>query len=193
MKIFTSIRVRLSRYLLGKLSSRLNRRRVAINLAQAVDIGIVYSLVSEEEYAILGRFVKSLQEKGKKVQVLGYYKNKRAPVYYAPKLAYDLLLNGDIDILLRPVSEFSEKFTGYPFDLLIDLSSPSDFPLSYIVELSKAGFKVGQGKPGISGPFDLLIESSSPLSLEVLIEQVIHYTSTIEFITPPIQVLNTDL
>ena len=193
MKIFTTIRVRLARYFLGKLTSRLNRRRVAINLAQAGDIGIVYSLVSEEEYAILGRFVKSLQEKGKKVQVLGYHKSKRAPVYYAPKLAYDLLLNGDIDLLLRPVSEFSDKFIDYPFDLLIDLSSPADFPLSYIIELSKAGFKVGQGKPGISGPFDLLIESSSPLSLEVLIEQVVHYTSTIEFITPPIQVINTEL
>lgn len=193
MKILTTIRVRLARYFLGKLISRLKRRRLAISLEQALDIGIVYSLVNEEEYAVLGRFVKSLQDKGKKVQVLGYHKGKKAPVYYAPKLAYDLLLKNDLDLLLRPVSEFSEKFIAFPFDILIDLSSLHDFPLAFVVELSKAGFKVGQGKPGISGPFDLLIESPTPLSVEALIKQVVHYTSTIEFISPTIQVTKTSL
>ena|GEM_PF-151911 len=193
LKIFTTIRVRLARYFLGKLSSRLKRQRQAINLDQAGDIGIAYSLLTEEEYAAMGRFVKSLQDKGKKVQVLGYYKGKKAPVYYAPKLAYDLLLNSDLDILLRPVSEFSDKFIDYPFDLLIDLSSPEDFPLAFVVELSKAGFKVGQGKPGVPGPFDLLIESATPLTVEELIKQVVHYTSTIEFISPPTKVTKTSL
>lgn len=183
----------MARYFLGKLISRLKRRRLAISLEQALDIGIVYSLVNEEEYAVLGRFVKSLQDKGKKVQVLGYHKGKKAPVYYAPKLAYDLLLKNDLDLLLRPVSEFSEKFIAFPFDILIDLSSLHDFPLAFVVELSKAGFKVGQGKPGISGPFDLLIESPTPLSVEALIKQVVHYTSTIEFISPTIQVTKTSL
>jgi len=182
LKIIDSIRVRLGRYFLRKQSIRLQRNRAAMNLKQAKEIGILFSMLSEEEYDTVGNFAIELQLQGKKVHVVGFCRSKHAPAYYAPKLAYDLLLYTDIDLFFRPKTRFSEQFIEQPFDLLFDLSNPVDFPLVYMAELSKAGFKIGRGKSETTGPYDLQIESNEELSTKELINQMVHYTGSINFV-----------
>lgn len=182
MNIIESIRVSLGRYFLRKLSNRLQRNRVAMNLNQAREIGIIFSMHSEEEYTTVGNFARELQLQGKKVHVVGFCRSKNAPAYYAPKLAYDLLLNADVDIFYRPKPRFAEQFIEHPFDLLFDLSHTADFPLVYMAELSVAGFKIGRGKSGSKVPYDLQIESNEEMPTRELINQMVHYTGSINFV-----------
>lgn len=193
MKFITSIRIKLGRYFLRKHTSKLQRNRQAIKLKDARDIGLVFHMSSEEEYATIGRFVGELQAAGKKVWVLGYSRTAKAPVYYAPKLSYDLILKGNLDFFMRPTTEFAAKFIDHSFDILFDLGSSDEFSLAWVVELSKARFKVGKGISGKQGPFDLQIEPTQEMTIKALIDEMVHYTSSIDFVNPYDQKIETAL
>ena len=89
---------------------------------------------SEEEYAAVGDFVRRLQQSGKKVWVLGYTNSRRTPVYFSPKLSYDLILRGDVNFLMHPKAKFIPQFIEQDFDILFDLRKANELPLAYIVE-----------------------------------------------------------
>ena len=182
MNFLISIRTKLGRYFLRKLTVKIQRDRVAIQLKDARNIGIVFNMYSEEEYAIIGKFVQKLQQSGKRVWVLGYSKTKRSPVYFSPKLSYDLILQGDVDLFMLPRAKFISPFIEYPFDILFDLRSANELPLAYVVELSKAGFIVGSAKTGKFGPYDMQIETTEEMTTQQLIDQMVYYIDTIDFI-----------
>ena len=137
---------------------------------------------SEEEYSAVGDFVRSLQQSGKKVWVLGYSNAKRSPVYFSPKLSYDLILRGDVDFFLLPRAKFIPQFIEQEFDILFDLRKTNELPLAYVAELSKARFKVGSGKSGQFGPYDIQIETSEEMTTPALIDQMVYYIDTIDFV-----------
>ncbi len=182
MNLVNSIRTKLGRYFLRKLTGKLQRERVAIKLKDARNIGIVFNMHSEEEYAYVGNFVKALQQSGQKVWVLGYSNAKRSPAYFSPKLSYDLILRGDVDFFLLPRARFIPQFIEQEFDILFDLRKANELPLAYVVELSKARFKVGSGKSGQFGPYDIQIEANEEMTTSALIDQMVFYIDTIDFI-----------
>ncbi len=140
-------------------------------------------LYSEEEYNRVSSFTKKLQDDGKKVQVLGQYQFNRTPVFYIPKLSYDLLLPKDIDLFFRPSAPFVKQFINEEFDMLLDLSSPDNFSLHYIACLSRASFKLGRKIDDRPLPYDIMIDSGTEIDSQELIAQIIHYTGNQEFIT----------
>lgn len=171
----------LGRRFLKKEAVRLQRKQKAISLEAAREIGILFNMDSEADYDRVCRFTRELNLVGKKVQVIGLYKYRRLPPYYAQKLAYDIILPGDLDLFYRPAASFAAKFIDYEFDILFDLSTPAEFPLYYIASLSKAGFKLGRSSGEESLPYDLMIETDVLIEGDELIRQMVHYTSTIEF------------
>ncbi len=181
MNFITKIRINLGRRFLKKEVVRLQRKQKAINLETAREIGILFNMESEADYDRVSRFTRELNQVGKKVQVIGFYKYRKLPPYYAQKLAYDIILPGDLDVFYRPNSGFATKFIDYEFDILFDFSTPADFPLYYIASLSKAGFKLGRSSGEESLPYDLMIETDVLIEGDELIRQMVHYTSTIEF------------
>ncbi len=162
-------------------SLKVVRVKKPINITNATTIGIIYHLSSEEEYNSVSYFTKKLQEQGKKVHVMGLYESSRIPVYYIPKLSYDLILLKDIDLFYRPKGKFVEEFIQSDFDILIDLSSPDNFTLNYIAVLSKASFKVGRKIDDRSLPYDIMIDAGPEVKSQELIEQVVHYTNNMKF------------
>ena len=182
MNFLNFIRIKLGRYFLRKLTRKLHRERVAIKLKDARSIGIVFNMQSEEEYAAIGNFVRQLQQSGQKVWVLGYSKTRHTPVYFSPKLSYDLILRGDVNFFMLPRARFIPQFIEQDFDILFDLRSANELPLAYVVELSKARFKVGSGKSGQFGPYDIQIEASQEMTTPALIDQMVYYIDTIDFI-----------
>lgn len=184
MNLIYSIRTKLGRYFLRNHTAKLQRERLAIKLKDARNIGIVFDMHSEEEYVAVGDFVRSLQQSGKKVWVLGYSKAKRSPVYFSPKLSYDLILRGDVDFFLLPRAKFIPQFIEQEFDILFDLRSDNELPLAYVVELSKARFKIGSGKSGQFGPYDIQIDATEVMTIPALIDQMVYYIDTIDFINP---------
>lgn len=163
---------------------KVTRIKRPVNLKNAYSIGIIYLLSDEDEYNKVTNFTKALQDQGKKVHVIGLYHYNRIPVFYIPKLAYDLLLPKDLDIFFRPKASFVPRFIDDPFDILIDLSSPANFTLHYVASLSKAGFKIGRKIDDRPLPYDLMISTGTDTETQELIDQIVHYTSNLEFKPP---------
>lgn len=181
MNLINKIRIYFGKRALQKEAARLQRVKRAVNLSEAREIGILFNMVSEEEYERVGKFAKSLQEQGKKVHIIGLFHAKKLPPYYIPKLAYDIITPVNLDLFYRPDTLFAKQFIDHPFDILIDLSTISEFPLHYIAVLSKAGFKLGRMVEDKEMPYDLMIESAHEMESEELIENIIHYTSVFRF------------
>lgn len=165
---------------------KVSRVKRPVNLKNADSIGIIYLLSDEEEYNRVTNFTKTLQDQGKKVHVIGLYHYNRIPVFYIPKLSYDLLLPKDVDMFFRPTAAFVSRFLSEPFDMLIDLSSPDNFTLHYIASLSVAGFKIGRKIDDRALPYDIMIDTGPETSSQELIDQIVHYTSNLEFKPPEI-------
>ncbi len=163
--------------------AKTTRKRIPVNLNNAHNIGIIYLLNSEDDYNRVSSFTRELQEKRKKVQVLGLYQFNRTPVFYIPKLSYDLLLPKDLDIFFRPKANFVKQFMNEEFDVLLDLSSPDNFSLHYIACLSKASFKLGRKIDDRPLPYDIMIDTKSDIDSKELIDQIVHYTDNLEFIS----------
>lgn len=166
------------------MMNKSTRVKRPVNLNNAFNIGIIYLLSDEEEYNRVTSFTRKLQEQGKKVHVIGLYHYNRIPVFYIPKLSYDLLLPKDIDMFFRPSAPFVNRFIDDPFDMLIDLSSPDNFTLHYIASLSKAGFKIGRRIDDRALPYDIMIDTSANTPSQELIDLIVHYTSNLEFKAP---------
>jgi len=179
--LITNIRTYFGKRSLHAESKKFTRVKKPVNLKNAISIGIIYPLGSEEEYNRVSLFTKKLQEQGKKVHVIGLYHYNRVPVFYIPKLSYDLLLPKDIDIFYRPSTQFVTQFINEEFDMLIDLSSPDNFTLQYIAILSRAHFKLGRMIDDRPLPYDLMIDTGPNIDSQELINQIIHYTSNLEF------------
>lgn len=182
MGYITNIRTYFGKRSLKKELLKATRIKRPVNLDKARTIGILYQLSSEAEYHLVSKFTKKLQDQGKRVQVIGMFSYNRMPMYYIPKLAYDLLLPKDTDLFMRPDTEFALKFMEEPFDILIDLSTPDTFPLHYISSLSKASFKVGRMAKDQILPYDLMIDAGTSIESEELINQIIYYSNAFELI-----------
>ncbi len=181
MNIIHRIRIFFGKRTLYKEALKVSRNKKPVNLNNASHIGIIYNLLSEEVYNRVTDFTKQLQDQGKKVFVIGLYNQKRAPLYYIPKLSYDLILKRDIDLFFRPSGDFVRRFIGEEFDLLIDLSHPDDFPLHYIATLSRARFKIGLKPDDRELPYDIMLEITKDLSFAELVNQMDYYSRSMEF------------
>lgn len=184
MGIINNIRTYFGKRSLRADLQKTSRSKRPVNLINAHSIGIIYLLSEEDEYNKVSNFTKHLQEQGKKVSVIGSYHYNRVPVYYIPKLSYDLMLPKDVDFFYRPSAPFVTRFIDEPFDMLIDLSSPDNFTLHYIATLSKAGFKIGRRIDDRPLPYDLMIDSSPDMQTQDLIKEIVRYTSNLEFKSP---------
>lgn len=181
MRFINKLRISLGKRSLRKEVARIQRSPMAMNLEVAKEIGILFNMHAEADYERVSNFSRDLQHAGKKVQVIGLYKYRKLPPYYAQKLAYDLIMPGNLDIFYRPKAEFVTRFIAQEFDMLIDLGTVSDFPLHYIATKSKAGFKLGRSTGEENLPYDLVIETQEHIESDDFIKQLIHYTSTFKF------------
>lgn len=175
--VLEKIRSRIGKRGVLREVNRMKRKVKAVNLKDARNIGVLFSLDSEIEYERISRFVMQLQHTGKKVMVVGSFKYRKLPPFYSPKLSYDVITPADLDLFLRPKAKFIPPFLGQSFDMLINLGSPDDFPLYYLSTISKAGFKLGQKKGIEPWPYDLMIDMDIH-NTDELIEQMVHYTSS---------------
>ena len=88
---------------------------------------------------------------------------------------------------MHPKAKFIPQFIEQDFDILFDLRKANELPLAYIVELSKARFKVGSGKSDNFGPYDIQIETTEEMTIPSIIDQMVYYMDSIDFINSPDQ------
>jgi hypothetical protein len=175
LNFIQKIRFRIGNYYFRKDILSLKRKKVTTNLGKAKYIGILYTVGDEKQYQTICEFVKTLQDERKEIKAIGFVNNKNIPHYCYPKLAYDYFTSKNLNWYLKPSTHFINDFIKKDFDMLIDLSIDSCFPIQYIGGLSKAKFKVGRYGINPLNFYDLMLEVDEKIKLGDYIKYITHY------------------
>lgn len=178
MALFQGIRDFFAENRLKKLKNQ-SRNRKVVNYAEARDIGVIYPSDNESTYILAKHFVDYLKKEHgiAKVIALGYVKEREAPFYHSHVLMHDYFTKKEVNWYGYPKGQAVESFIDRDFDILIDLSDGNNIPLRFVLERSKARFKVGRRLDSES--YDLLISMKNETTLDMYIKQMNHYLRSI--------------
>lgn len=150
------------------------RQRKSNTLDSARTIGVLFdaSLTRHKEEAL--EFARSLEKKGKKVQLLGYVKVKQPPT----GLSFDFFFQKELTWTGTPKSEKALAFTKEKFDLLICLNPTDEAPLAWVAAHSKAAMKIGF-ITDYPNDFDMILEIPAEKGIRYFTEQLHLYLDKI--------------
>jgi hypothetical protein len=158
MKTGESIKAFIGNHILGKKLRNQKRSVMVCNLKNAQNIGILYNATEYVSFEIIREFTKKLSQNNSNVSILGYVDSKKLIDHYLYRKGFDFFSRNDLNWYYKPNSAVAEAFIKKPFDLLIDLSLETCYPIQYIVALSPATFKVGKFSPD-EKYLDLMIDT----------------------------------
>lgn len=158
MKTGERIKALWGSHILEKKLRNQKRPVMVCNLKNAQNIGILYNATEYISFEIIKEFTKKLSQNNAKVSILGYVDSKKLIDHYLYRKGFDFFSRNDLNWYYKPISAVADAFVTEPFDLLIDLSLETCYPVRYIVALSPATFKVGKFSPG-EKYLDLMIDT----------------------------------
>ncbi len=173
--ITLSIRNSVASYLFKRKSHNLKRNKKLINLAEAKSIGIVYFVTNEAAFNTVKALVKELTTRQRQVMAIGFINRKSIPNYCIAANAGYYFNKKELNWYGAPKNDYIKEFINTEFDILIDLTLEDNYVLRYISGLSKSRLKVGKHNPFAELYLDILLDMKQPLTMEALIEQVLHY------------------
>lgn len=176
-KKYNALKLRLSSLLLARNLKQEGRNVKVCNIQQAKTVGVTFVVNNKEHVKEVKGFLKELMDRGLKTFALGYIPVKKPDEYYLSQKAFNFFSDKDLDWLLRPVNGPANEFIKAPFDILIDIDSDEFFPMHYVIEKSKAGFKVGRF--GQQQTFDFMMNINKSEGIKEYYTQLIHYLTII--------------
>lgn len=178
MKIIKSIKEKIGFYILRRNLKNINRERAVSNFDTAKTFGIVFDATVQKNYEKVRELLAFVSEKKIRVVAIGYIDNKNVLNVYSYQTGINFFSNKDLNWFRQPKCESVNNFINIKFDILVDLTLYSWFPIQYIIGNSKAKFKVGRLIEDDSF-YDMMIDVSKNESIEYFIKQVKHYLSVI--------------
>ena len=175
MNIFDKIRLFFLNRSIRKELRYVQRKKQLFNLEQAKTLGVVYNAGTENDFERAGSLIRHLQSKNKIVKSIGFVPFKELPHYTTTKLNFDYITLKDLNWYWKPKPAFVEDFKKAEFDVLIDLNLTGNQSLRYIVELSRAKFKIGLYRDDSKDVYDFMLEGIEPGKVSLFIKEVLHY------------------
>ena len=176
-------RARLGQIALQKKMNRVQRTKSVVGLNQARTVGVVYDATDRNSYQTVLKFIKFLKEERKQVYSLGFV-NSKDPNQMLKDQLNDRYINvKDLNWLAIPSCRKVDEFLNRDLDLFINLDIREGFPLDCLTKLSKAKYKVGQGKANMKTDVDLIIDIEQDKTVDFFIVQLKHYLKIINTIT----------
>jgi hypothetical protein len=180
MELFQNIRQKIGKTILTNKLATKKRKFHFSAFSQIKKIGIVWDASNTGEFHSLSRFYQKMHERNIDVKIIGYFPGKNLPDQYTAIRYLTCIRRKELDFFYLPVSSETNSFIGNLFDVLIDINFRKLLPLQYITSLSTAAFKVGLFEPEMADtPFELMIETKSPLDIDSYLSQVIQYLEMI--------------
>lgn len=178
--MFEGIKRKIAANKLKREFKNLKRVGKVKNLDEALSVGIIYRLDREDTYHLVKKYVKFLKEQEgiKKIMALGFIDEKELPADYQSKLEFDFFTRKDLSRFYKPGGTTVKNFINDDFDILIDLTNEQVIPLRYILNYSKAKFKVGNYSEENEPFYDLMINMKK-YNMVDFIDQVNHYLKII--------------
>jgi len=148
--------------------------RNSISFNKAKHIGLIFSIQDLDKHKAVKTFIKQLEEKGKKVQVLTYLgKGKQNHEFL-----FDFFSDGDINFWGKLINKTALKFTDNNFDFLFHLDTERNDIIENILSKSKAKCRIGiMGNN--SEFYELIIRPSALGSFDDIFQNILYYVSKI--------------
>jgi len=174
--MFEYIRTALFKNALNRLLAEPQRLRKTHTLESARTIGLLFDATSDKPRQEILDFVKNLEKKGKKVQMLGFFNLKQSPVATPD---FPFFFKKETGWWTgRPKSEKADDFAKEKFEILLALN-PDDLPaLTWLAVQSQAAMKIGFATEQ-PNDLDLQLETPPEKGIRHFTEQLEHYLDTI--------------
>ena len=172
------IKTKAAELLLKNRLAKLERRVHAKGFREAKNVAILYHYDPETE-KLVRDFAHSLKDERLKTDTLAYLSNKEYYDMVKPELSYAYFNKKQLNWLHTPTEKQCIDFMNKEYDIVIDLTIRSHYPLRYLLSLSKAHFKVGAAIAFRNDICDLTIDISKQKELPYLITQLKHYLNLI--------------
>ncbi len=167
MSLISKIRYYFFEAHLNQKLSQIKINRTSVEFEIAESIGILFDATDPSSRNKVLAYAQGLIKNGKKVNLLGFVKNKQKDLSFSFKY---FTLN-EINWKMVPESAEINQFMNKKFDILINLFFGKNSSIEYISALSKANLRVG---PFSDNPncFDLMIDIPDSKGIDHLIKQV---------------------
>lgn len=173
-KKYNPIKFKAGKIRLKRMMKKLPVRNVKVcSLENVKTAGILFAINDQNNLEKIRKILKKMQKREIKTYALGYIPVKKPDDFYLSQKGFNFFSDNDLNFFLMPKSETTQEFVNTEFDILIDIFSEQYLPNSFIINLSKAHFKIG----GIceSKPFDLMIDVDKQTEVEYYFDQVLYY------------------
>lgn len=182
MKLLNQLKLYLGERLL--LKQKDSRRSAAVaNFDRARSVAIIYREKGESFFILVKQYVKYLKaEQGiREVLAMAYIENEKdVPHYHLHRLQYDYFTGKELSFYMEPKCEQVANFVLNDFDILIDLEKDPPLPLRFLVQASKARFKVGYFSEQHQFLYDMMLKTDANATFDEYIKQVNHYLKLID-------------
>ena len=152
----------------------------AVGFDEAKKIGILYDATDASNFEIVKAYVKNVRSRQKDILALGYVDRKELPSNQFAQYGLDFFTRKHLNWQMIPQYTIVSNFMVEKFDILINLTSNSCFPLRYITALSHARFRVGPFDRKNMMCYDLMIDTKGEEGIKVFIEEVENYLRQIK-------------
>lgn len=172
--MFEKLRNALFKKSLRRAMAAHKRQRKSHTLESARTIGILFDATQEKHKAETLDFARSLEKKGKKVQLLGYVKVKQPPT----GLDFDLFIQKELNWIGLPKSEKALTFIKEKPDLLLCFNPADEAPMAWLAAQSQASMKIGF-VTDYPNDFDMILEIPAEKGIRYFTEQLHQYLDKI--------------
>lgn len=167
------------------LNSVARQKRIA-NLDHVHDIGIIFTVGSEQEWNKLYSFARDMEKAGKRVYLIGFQSTKTQIDYIFSHPQTSILHEKEnLTFCGLPKEGVVDGFTSRHYDLLVDATPDHPFIALYIAARSLADLKVTycqlqQPNTTLEQTFDLLIRDERSFETGLYINLIKQYLSIIK-------------
>jgi len=136
-------------------------------------IGIIFDGTELKSISLVKKFVRELSRNHYEVNALGYVNKSHRMLEHLSVLYIDYFSKAQLNWYGKPRGMVIKNFLNEEYDILIDLSTKSYYPLTYLAIAISAPFKVGRFRKDIC-IFDHEIKMKKHQRLNSLITEVTH-------------------
>ena len=144
--------------------------RTSIGFKRAQSFGIIFSVEDKQKHEDIKEFIRSLEQDGKKVQVLEFLPKKKDNYEFL----FDFFSDEDLSFWGNITSTEAIKFTETPFDYLYYIDKESNPLVLHLLARSKAHCRVGKFAEPNCPYFELMIEHKG--TVKGLIDSMYKYS-----------------
>lgn len=153
------------------------KRQVHVhNFDTAQSAVILFDANDAASFPLIKDFRKYLESKGIQCKSYGYVQQNEVPQEMLFQKSFSFITKNDLNWYLKPTGEVVDDFYSRNPDILFDLSMKVILELQYLVNLSKAQFKIS-AYTDEENDYDLMIKLTDQDDVGYLCEQVKHYVS----------------